>query len=503
MLQCTVQAQNIINLKEPLKPSFLAVDPSGTVQQTLPHYARLCPVPGENFVEPIAGIDSKLESLLGGSTRTMLKSSAINSSTTSFSDGHLVGSQDKSAFSVTTSAKLVEEHAQPILSDVSGEVTKIRSSENLAVVAENNVRNPVSNGGGEEVPVHSRKRKRILDTVETIESLHLKEKKLHLQLEEKLSVLHGMLNKQMDNPSREGKSLVPSLHGNSYAKHDKHNKKRKTSFKEKVVMQHGCDSDERKKKDVVETEVQGKATLTGIDQMATFGAKEEGISDSVKSDFEAVAGFEDLADGDYMNLLSLDNAADEECYRLAMEMPLSPTLHEIELKCADVFSVDNTVPSSNQSLCEGFSNQEKEMLPSHGFDMNHTIDVENKSKSDGILSSTNSLKHNNDNHWHASKVKKPSSCLSSDFGLEVEMTNPTVLRDEKSKFQFGGELGYLSKSILEQCVVFSNVEDGSSISRIQDAIRTCIRQCSWATQTGWMMREILLALKMEEKLLAR
>ncbi|POO01045.1 hypothetical protein TorRG33x02_032280 [Trema orientale] len=505
------------NHDEPLKPSFPAMDPSGIVQQTLPYSARLCPVPGANFVEPIAGIDSKLESL-GGSTRKMLKSSAINSNTTSFSDGQLVGSQDKSAFSVTTSTKLVEEHAQPILSDLS-EVTKIKSSENLAVVAENNVRNPVNNENVGGVPVHrrKRKRKRILETVETIENLYFEEKKLHLQLEEKLSVLHGMLNKQVDNPFRKGQS-PPSFAGNSFAKHDRHNKKRKTSFQKKVVLQHACDSAERKKRDVVETEVRGNAnfckngSLTGIDRMESFGAKVEGISGSVKSDFEAVAGFEELANGDYMNLLNLDNAADEECYRLAMEMPLSPILHEIEMQFSDALNVDNSIPLANETFCEGFSSKEKEMLPSHGVDTINLANGFSKSKSDGSATSTNSVMHNGENHvdalgmlrndWHASKVEKASNCLSSDFLLEVEMTTPTILQDEKSKFRFGGELGFSSKNILERCIL-SNIEDGSSISRIQYAIRTCMGQCSLATQTGWMMREILLAVKMEEKLLAK
>ena len=507
------------NHNEPLKPSLPAMDPSGTFQQTVPRSACMSPVPGSNFVESIAGIDSKLESLLGGSTRTILKSSAINSNATSFSDGPLVGSQEKSAFSVTTSAKLVEEHAQPILSDLSGEVSKIKPSENLAVVAENSVRSPVSNDDVGGVPVHSRKRKRILDTVETIENLYSEEKKLHAQLEEKLSVLHDMLNKQMDKPLREGKSLLPSFNGNSYAKHNKHNKKRKTSSQEKVVMQHACDSDERNKRDVVQTEVRGnanfykQASLTGIDQKTTFGAMGEAIREFVKDDLEAMAGFQDLAVGDYMNLLNLDNAADEERYRLAMEMPLSPTLHEIEMQFADALNVDNTMPLANETLHEGLSNKEKELLPSHGF---HTIDLESgfiKSKPDGSATSTNSVLHNNENHlhtlgilrndWHASKVEKASGYLSSNFDQEVEMSNPTILRDEKSKFQFGGELGSSSKNIVEQCVVFSNIEDRSSISRMQYAIRTCIEQCSLATQTGWMMREILLALKKEEKLLAK
>ncbi|KAM6551821.1 hypothetical protein CsatB_001629 [Cannabis sativa] len=504
--QIYLQKQN-----EPFKSIFPAVDPSGTVQQTLPLSAHLSTVPGANFVEPIAGIDSKLESLLGGSTTTMLTSSAINSNTTSFSDGQLVGSQDKSSFSVTTSAKLVEGHSQPILSDLSGEVTKIKSGENLAVVAENNVKSSVSNGDVGGVTVHGKKRKRMLEAVETIENLYFEEKKLHLRLEEKLSVLHGIIKKKSDSPSRGGKSLLPSFNGNSYGKHGKQNKKRKTSFQDKVVMQHACDIDEQKERVVVETEVHGNASfgkrtsLIGIDQVATFGAKGEGKSDSAKCDFDAVVGFEDLVDGNYINLLNLDSAADEECYRLAMEMPLSPIHHEIDIELADTLNVDNTITLANEPLR---LNEEKKMLPSCRIDTNDMEVGINNTSSDGSSTATSSLGHNNENHvstigmvrndWHTSEVGKAPSCLSSDFG--VESTNPTILQDEKSKFQFGGESWSATKNILERCVVFSKIQDQSCFSRIQYTIRTCIGQCSLATKTEWMMGEILLALKIEEKL---
>ncbi|CAL5398939.1 unnamed protein product [Camellia sinensis] len=54
--------------------------------------------------------------------------------------------KERGAFSVTTSAKLAEEksNSQPNVSSLSGEVTKTRYNENLAVVAENSVRSPIS-----------------------------------------------------------------------------------------------------------------------------------------------------------------------------------------------------------------------------------------------------------------------------------------------------------------------------------------------------------------------
>lgn len=498
-LQMYLQGHNQL-----LRPSCQAFDSSGTFRETLQHTAHLCPVPGGNFIEPITGIDSKLESLLGGSTRTILKSSAINSSTTSFSDGQLVGSQDKGAFSVATSAKLAEEYAQPTLTDLSDEVTRMRSSENLAVVAENSVRSPVSKGGVGKGTTHSRKRKRMVDTVETIENLYFEDKKLHLQIEEKLADLHGMLNKQTDKPLGDGKFLLHSSHGTSYAKHDKLPKKRKTSFQEKVVTQHASDSNAQNKRDEVESEVHGnadshkQASVTGNDHIGTSGAIGEGIRDSFTSDVETVAGFDNLAGVDFMNLLNLDNPADEENYRLAMEMPLSPLLPEIEIQLGETFNVDNKIPLGKETFFQEFSNKKEQVLPPSGFENDPEIRF-NESMSDGCAAWSNSpciVRTDS----HTSKMENASGCWIYESGVEVERPNATISGDEKVKYPFEGELGPVGNNILEQSVIFSNIEERSSISRIYHVIRTCISRCSLAAQSRWMFRDILLALKMEDKL---
>lgn len=499
-----------------LKPSCRALDFSGTFRETLQHTGHLCPVSGGNCFEPITGIDSKLESLLGGSPRTILKSSAINSSTTSLSDGQLVGSQDKGAFSVATSAKLAEEYAQPTLTDLSDEVTRMRSSENLAVVAENSVRSPLSNGDVGKGIMHSRKRKRMVDTVETIEDLYFEDKKLHLQIEGKLADLHGMLNKQIDKPLRGGKFLLPSSHGTSYAKHDKLQKKRKSSFQEKVIRQHATDSNEQNRRDGVEPEghenanCRRQASVTGNDHTWTSGEIGEGIRNSNTSDVDIMAGFDNLANFDFMNLLNLDNPADEEYYRLAMEMPLSPLLPEIEIQDADTFNVEKTIPLVKETLWGGLSNKEEKVFPSSRLNVIETDICFNKPMSDSCATFTNSLVHKNENHvnssytvgndLHTGKVVNASGCLIGESGVEVGRSNETISGDEKVQCPFEGELGSVGNNILEQGVVFSNIPDRSSISRINHAIRTCKTCCSLATQARWMMHDILLALKMEEKL---
>ncbi|XP_039686340.1 uncharacterized protein [Medicago truncatula] len=62
-----------------------------------------------NYTEPITGIGSKLEPLIGSSNRTSIQY-AVNSSTASFSDAHLMGSQERGALQVTTSPKSAEEN---------------------------------------------------------------------------------------------------------------------------------------------------------------------------------------------------------------------------------------------------------------------------------------------------------------------------------------------------------------------------------------------------------
>ncbi|KAH7547478.1 hypothetical protein FEM48_Zijuj01G0314300 [Ziziphus jujuba var. spinosa] len=436
------------------------IDPSDNLRQTFQHAAPMSQVSGENCIESITGIDSKLESLLGGSTRTMLTSNAINSSMASFSDGQLVGSQDKGAFSVTTSAKLVGENFQPAISNLSGEDTKVRCSENLAVVDESSVRSPVSTGDVGRVSEHGRKRKRMLDAVESIE--------------------HDMLYKK-------GKASLPK----------------------KLLMQNDCDSNGQKRRDKVETEICGYAdSPTGIDLIGTAEANREGMSDSVTSDFETMTGFKELADGDYMKLLSLDNDADEESYRAAIEMPLSPTLPEIDVQHVEMFNVDNSRPLVNETFCEVLSNKEGKVLPLCGLDVINMEIGSNKSNYSGSGASC-SLMHEYvccsssldipGHNGNTTKVERASDCL----GGELDMSNAPISGDKEGKFPFQNGLRSASESILVHCVISKNIEDRSSISRIYFAIRTCMAHCALVAQPEWIVREILLALEREEQLLAK
>ncbi|XP_068324733.1 uncharacterized protein [Pyrus communis] len=441
-----------------LKPGSPVLDAREATQHTAPFLL----LSGGNCTDSISGIDSILESPVRGSNRKMLESCAIHSSMESFSDRQLVGSQEK----------LVEENVQPTISNLSAEVTKINCKANAAVVAENSVRSPVRTDGVGRVNEHSRKRKRILHVVESIENLYTEGKQLHLRVEENLSVLHCLLDKQMKIPYEEGRYLLPSLQGN--AMHGMLYEKGNEGVEDKPAMQKYADSNEQNTADKFENEVFGCANvcrqvpLNANELIGVAQASRKGINGSATSDFETLPSFDEVTDGDYLKLLDLDKASDEECYRMAMEMPLSPTLPEIEVQGLEASSADKIKPSLRESYFEGLSNKEKRP-PFCGVEVDA---LEILGKSGNCLG--NSAK----------------ACDLEDSGAEL-MSDAPFARNVEAVFPFGRELGY---------VVLSNFKDSSSSSRIRYAFRACIIQCPLFTDTDWRVREILLALKTEEKL---
>jgi len=445
---------------ELVRPSCITMDASGPFRQSLQHSAPLLLVPGGNFAESISGINSKLECPLGCSNWKMIQTSAINSSTASFSDGQLMGSQERGAFSVTTSANLAKENlnAQPTISNLSGEVTKLRCSEKSAEVAENNVKIPEHDDIGKGCE-HIRKRKRVLDSVESIEYLYSKGRKLHMQIEEKLSSLHSMLGRQLDNPLEERRCLASNLQCITHAKLDGLHKNRKVP-NEEVIAKHFCVVDEQKNTEKFETEENEDA-----------------------SNLETMGSFEDVADGDYMKLLDLDNAADEERYRMAVKMPLSPTLTNISFHGDEIVDVNNSEALLEKWANEGLSTDKESLLPAQSAGV---IDFEINSNGNGC-STTEAGKTSSHQIW--------DSCLV------VGKSNSPILRDEEVKFPLESELRSTHDIIPKYCVVFPNMRDCSIISRIFGAAKTCMARCCLLSQTEWVVPKILLALKMEQNLL--
>ncbi|XP_021298065.1 uncharacterized protein LOC110427031 isoform X2 [Herrania umbratica] len=480
-----------------LKTMCMDTTPFNPLGETFQHDARLLPIQGGNCTESITGINSKLESLLGGSNRKKLQSSAINSSTASFSDRQLVGSQERGAFSVTTSAKLGEEilNVEQTVSGMSGEVTKNRCNENLAVVAENSVRSPLPVDPLGRVNGCGKKRRRILNAVESIELLCLESKKLHLQLEDKLSALHGVVRGQMDKPTEEAKLLRSNLQDITYAVHDRSHKKRKISHEETVAMQQSCDGlqltqMQNSLEHLEDANVFRPASQPANNLMNSTKVSGEVICDPHTIDPKILVGFKEVVNRNYMKLLDLDDAVEEECYRMAAEMPVSPTLPEIEFPGVETFEVDQFRHRHDEN-CERFSHEDENVASSNSFDVINMEKGSNKVPCNRADTSLKVLQH--ENECSLGTIDIPRSNVN---GICSTMpAGRACLRHPQNSGVF--------ERIPKYCVVFSDIKDASSISRIFFATKSCMAQCSLPAQTEFVVHRILHALKLEENLLAK
>ncbi|GLU17515.1 hypothetical protein SLE2022_338780 [Rubroshorea leprosula] len=490
-----------------LTGNCMGVTASNPLWGTFQHSAPLLPLYGGSYNKSISGTDSQLESLLGGSNQKMLQSSAINSSTASFSDRQLVGSQENGSLSVGTPARQGEENLN---GDLSAEVAKKRDNKNLAVVAENSVRSPLSTDAGAKVVVHNRKRKRIPDAIESIELSCSEIKKFYMRVEDDLSVLRGMLRGRTDESSDKVKLLRPNSQSYSQAKHDFSHKKRGKSHDEKVVMPHD-DCGQPKQKGKLDTVVQEDANVfQRPSKLVDYPTETEEVhQDVLCCSIPTDASFEDVVNEDYMKLLNLDNAGDEKCYRMAMEVPISPTLPEIKFLGPELFESDNFKPLVDESIQQGFCHGKKSFTSSCNFDVidveidsnrlrynkSQTVDqlvqLDNEASVDILVSSRSNLCD--------TMPAGGAGVQSSQMEVETEPSpgNERMMISSESKFESAGE------SMPGYCFVFSNVKESNSISRIICATRSCEAWCSLATQTDFMVHKIALALKMEEKLSAR
>ncbi|KAF8403550.1 hypothetical protein HHK36_011654 [Tetracentron sinense] len=486
--------------------------------------APLIPVSGRSYIEPISCIGSELESLLGGPTRNKLQNPAT-STTTSFSDRQMVGSQGRGAISVTTSAKLAEEKSKlgPAIPRLSGEVTKLRYNENVGVVNENIVRgrvhkevkNPCLTSNNHDrikviggVPELGRKRKRIQDSVESIAHLYSEDKMLRLQMEEKLSALQDMLNLKNSKPAAilsqsdrksialgEGRCPVSKSQDDLDAKHYRTNKKREMSRKQKFNLQQCGNSDEQKQADKLEAKGREDANVCirvgplGDHLIGTVQAFREKKVDSVRNSQESEICFEDMPIRNYLKLLDLDNAVDEKRCSIAMEMPLSPTLPEIEFPSLVASEIDNSKYLVEESFYRGLSNEKDNFLPSFSFDV---IDVEIDSnrlnfnicgttdgpllhKIKGPVHSFEELDNNEKDSCNATNVGKTFDHKIWESGAEMDVAKKIpVSGNEGAQVPCASNFIATHENFPKYCIVFSDSKDSSSISRIFCATRTCI-----------------------------
>ncbi|KAJ0980773.1 hypothetical protein J5N97_009028 [Dioscorea zingiberensis] len=290
---------------------------------------------------PISGTNSEWESPIGDSFRKKSPSSAVCSTTTSFSHKGFMGSQGRDALSVSASTKLVKNHSN--LSTTIPEVTD-EFAEN-GVVAEKADRKYLKrllgsldsgNEASQKASTRGRKKRKILDALETIAWLYSVDSDLHLKTRQELSSLTGLF-------SSEDRSCA-KIYSQSNEK-SKHLDAEKSPLTKKSDGQSQDPCKNKQKEPFGQSQDQK--------QMKKFGSKVRsgsllneisvpvqkmgeslhecrvGPIDTVTNGRAALVSFENVICGDYMKLLNLDNDLDERRYREAAEMPLSPTLPEI------------------------------------------------------------------------------------------------------------------------------------------------------------------------------
>lgn len=405
----------------------------------------------------MSGTDSRMDPPYRGSNQKMLQSSAINSSSASFSDRPLVGSQERGPLSIMTSASLGEDvsNFKPEISDM------VQNKQNVAK-ADNRTRSPIKDS----------QKKRIHAAVESVENLYAKGEKLHRHVSEKLSVLHDILDGQINKP--EGESQKET----SCRELSRPLKKRKTSSEGTLIIHHLQDSGESKGipgSDIHNSDTCMPASLPGSDAIISDFGIEDGTN-NIYGCNDCISDFDQMVTDDFMKLLDMDNAADEESYRRAIANPLTPTLPEVQFHRDEGLEVGSTQILAHKNFQEALSNV-------RSFDVIETEKNPTNVSSIGSVSSHLPMEHNSVDFFKdvASPAASDAHCQqihvssSGKLGLQSLSVSENAGTIKSCANGIGSGHGDFQKCY----IVSSDNKDGSSISRILQTICSCMPQCSF------------------------
>nr|XP_009805024.1 PREDICTED: uncharacterized protein LOC104250150 isoform X4 [Nicotiana sylvestris] len=468
----------------------LAAVGSDLSEQKIECNVRLLPMSGGNNPVSLSGINSKLEPLLRGSSKKVLQSSAMNSSSASFSDRLLVGSQDKCA-SVTTSAKSAEEKldVELTISSLPGDARK-KCIENVVAIADSNVKSPISCISTERRGPHYKRMRRSVDATKSNGNLNSGGNKWQRQLSEKTSLHDGKLNSRTDGPAVEKKHLVADMQRDTCSEHFISRKKRRTSC-ELGLHPLNKNSVEKTKLDScgVQSDVCTRPSPTVYSLPETAQDWKDGKDDDL-------GDIDELVRGDYMKLLNLDSDTDEESYRLAIEMPLSPTLPEIQCHSSEALE------SIRSPLCQGFSNAMGTLVSSDSFDVINVEINSNQLKHCTLDPSDNlSFSKKRDQVDSSKRINLDTACkLScSSYANASALCRSDLAAPASEGLQIPLERRVVSlwDGFAKYCVIFSNNNDENSISSIYRATSNSHAQCSASSDPS--LRSILVTLlKLED-----
>ncbi|XP_061339716.1 uncharacterized protein LOC133286325 [Gastrolobium bilobum] len=445
---CRRMSQNVRNMQKsqvenelmkPCSTSTGACDPLRKIMQDTP----LLALSGGMYADPMTSIDSKSAPLIIKGFNRTLESSAVKSSEASFSDAQLMSSQETGALQVTALTELAQENP--------------------------NARPSMSNPSDRSVIEHDRLRSRILDTVECIADLSSEGKKLNMQVEDKLCDLRGLLYSKMDKSIEGGREMVTNDKDYLQEKSDRAHKKRNKSHRAKAdTSVDGKEGRGKMKSGAWEDANDCIHTPCPASYTPTTQTCRERI-------YDAPDIFDEVDDGNVMQLLDLENAADEEYYKNARDVPLSPFFPEIE-----TFDSDNLKPFLEEALHEDLLSQ-RELFTSTRCDV---LDVEINSNEQNIDAFT--VPSN-------THLKSAQARIS-----DIELPDMHTSENLTATFLEEAEIGSLRNQLPNFCFVLSDTVDNSSISRKFHATRNCIARCSLDTQTEWAVASILSAVELQE-----
>ncbi|KAJ4977266.1 hypothetical protein NE237_002372 [Protea cynaroides] len=490
-----------------------------------------CPKSERGCTKPISGISSELEYMVGSSVRNTSQNSALHSTAASFSDRQL-DSQGRGDFPVTLSAKLAEENLKHGVNmpGLSRDIINTRDRENLGEVSKNNgislnhrkVESPCLTSSIDvkakvvtKVP-GSRKKRRIQEAVDSIEYFYAKDKKSSLQMKERPSAFHDMLNHEKNGPAaissqtdgkslalENGRDLASETVDNLYTKECNSGKKRLVSQKQKLCLQLCVEDVNQKKMDkprdesCVDANVCTQAVSPVNCLMETAWPCKDKTTDAVMNNCGDEAWFENMLNRDYMKLLELDDAVDEERYREAIEMPLSPTLPEIESHILGASEM-----TDSQYLIEknfvGLENGKNSLVPFCSFDV---ADIDVDSSSHRVNPPVNSFKELGDdgNNFHdAICGAKTGGHQIGESRVEMEVAKQIPIPE--TEILSASHRSHINDRISKCCVVFSGTKDERSISRIFHSTETCVARLSMVSQNDWIVQKILRAVVLEDLL---
>ncbi|KAL9249910.1 hypothetical protein AKJ16_DCAP11231 [Drosera capensis] len=442
------------------------------------------------FPRQPSGIKTIPVPLLGDPPRDVLPSSVLCSSTASFSNKQLVGSQGKVDGSLATSATHGEVLEFPRRSI---ELNKRKRIDNVAAVAENSFRGSASQASGRK------KIKKVLDEVKSIKCIQLEGQRLQQVMEENLATLHSMLNKLTDEQMEGEKNVLYTRKGR-----EGFPEKGKPPHEADSTMLQCNDSDEHLGMGTLGAPVPIQAALAcGSSDPCKYGGDECLLSQQV-----ADSSFDESGE-EFMKLLNLDDMVDEEKFRMAMERPISPTLPEIVLpfsegcsvsgsKCFVEGNYSDAILLDTDSGCEPLRSDFRCVETRFAMPKIKKDELEKSKVSMDLMDSTgndflNFRQHNDTSESDMSADQIHG--LHEDFQrLEGKVEASNLLDLEPASAEATATMF---------CVLFSDMHDIRSAVRVFSGTRTCASACFLSSSRNLVAQDILAVLASQKHLLTR